>query len=332
MKNGKVSESILKRSVFKQLHTRNDNVILGPAIGQDCGAVKLSEDEDAFVMSSLPVTISFSSKQLMAQHGVNHAINNVATMGAKPTGITVDLLIPTVENEANLRELMKDIDAVCKERQITVLGGHTQVTRAVKDIIITVTAFGTLSSKCLLKVSNITPGMDIIMTKWAGLEGSALLAIEEEEALSKRYSVPFVNKAKAYIDYLSIESEAAVAAKSGAVAMHDVSQGGVFAALWELAEGSGVGLDIDMKKIPIRQETVEICEFFDINPYKLLGGGSLLIAATDGNKIVRAIEAAGGNAAVIGVTTSSNDRVLIQGDERRFLETAQTDEIYNIFK
>lgn len=332
MKNGKVSESILKRSVFKQLHMRNDKVILGPAVGADSSVVKLSGDEDAFAVSTTTVTTEFAAGVLTAKAGVHGAVNNVLASGAKPVGVVVDVLVPTVANESQLRELMRDIDSVCEEAGISVLGGHTQVTRAVKDMVITVTAFGTLLEENLPAGNRVTPGMDIILTKWVGLEGTAMLAIEKSDELCERYSAPFVDKAKAFIDYLSIESEAAVATKSGAVAMHDVSEGGVFAALWELAESSGVGLDIDLKKIPIRQETVEICEFFDINPYKLLGGGALLIAAEDGNNMVREIEAAGGMATIIGVTTDSNDRVLIQGEERRFLETAQTDELYSVIK
>ena len=143
---------------------------------------------------------------------------------------------------------------------------------------------------------------------------------------------PFLDKAAKYIDYLSIRSEAAVAAKSGVAAMHDLSEGGVFGALWELGQCSGVGLEIDLKKIPIRQETIEICEFFDLNPYKLLSGGSLLLAAADGNALVHAIRQAGGEAVIIGRTIDSNDRVLINGEERRFLETTQTDELWNMVK
>ena len=180
--------------------------------------------------------------------------------------------------------------------------------------------------------SKLAAGMDIIAVNYAGLEGSALLAIEREEELKTKYSVPFIDKAKKYIEYLPIISEAAVAVQSGADAMLSVSEGGIFAALWEMAEAAGVGLDIDLKKIPIRQETVEICEFFDINPYKLMSQGCLLIASKDGNKIVREITGAGGVAAIIGVASDSNDRLLIQGEERRFLETAQTDEIYKVFK
>ena len=104
--------------------------------------------------------------------------------------------------------------------------------------------------------------MDVIVTKWVGLEGTAILATEHRKELSARYAQPFLDKAAKYIDYLSIRSEAAVAAKSGVAAMHDLSEGGVFGALWELGQCSGVGLEIDLKKIPIRQETIEICEFF----------------------------------------------------------------------
>jgi hydrogenase maturation factor len=141
-----------------------------------------------------------------------------------------------------------------------------------------------------------------------------------------------VDQAKQFADLLSVRREAAAAAQSGASAMHDLAEGGVFGALWELGQCAGVGLDIDLKKIPIRQETVEICEFFDLNPYKLLSGGSLLMAADDGNALVRAIEEAGGNATIIGKATDGNDRVLRNGEEFRYLETTQTDELWKLEK
>ena len=172
--------------------------------------------------------------------------------------------------------------------------------------------------------------MDIVATKWVGLEGTAILASEREEELRTRYAKPFIDNAKVFRQMMSIVPEAAVATKSGASAMHDVSEGGIFGALWEFAVSSGVGLEIDLKKIPIRQETVEICEFFDLNPYKILSGGCLLIATEDGNGMVLELEKAGIEAVVIGKATDGNDRVLLNEDERRFLETTQTDEMYNL--
>ena len=109
-----------------------------------------------------------------------------------------------------------------------------------------------------------------------------------------------------------------------------MTEGGIFGALWEMAEASGVGLEIDLKKIPIRQETVEVCEFFGVNPYLLISSGCMLMAAQDGNHLVRELEKAGIKATIIGKATAGNDRVLLNEDERRFLEPPKTDELYKV--
>lgn len=112
--------------------------------------------------------------------------------------------------------------------------------------------------------------------------------------------------------------------------MHDITEGGVFGALWELAESSGVGLEIDLKRIPIRQETVEICEFFGLNPYQLISSGSLLMVSDDGFGLVRSLEERQIPAAVIGRVCDGNDRIVINGEERRFLEPPKADELYRV--
>ena len=326
MKAGKLKESILKRSILKQLHRRNESTLIGPAVGGDFGAVTVSE-EIAVAVSSEPVTLTVDA---IGSTAILAACNDIACSGAKPVGISVTMLLPTSLNEGELRDLMKDMDKACESCGVDIISGHTEVTRAVKEPLIMVTAIGTVKKECILHSSNVCPGMDIVATKWVGLEGTAILAREKEAELRSRYAQPFIDKAKTFSQLMSIIPEAAVAVQSGAGAMHDVSEGGVFGALWELAESAGVGLEIDIKKIPIRQETIEICEYFDVNPYKLLSGGSLLIATEDGNGLVMELEKAGIPAVVIGKATDGNDRVLLNEDERRFLETTQTDELHMI--
>ena len=167
-------------------------------------------------------------------------------------------------------------------------------------------------------------------SKWIGIEGTSIIAKEKEEELKTHFAVPFIENAKALDAYISVQSEAAVAVTSGVSAMHDVTEGGIFGALWEMAEASGVGLEIDLKKIPIRQETVEVCEFFGVNPYLLISSGCMLMAAQDGNHLVRELEKAGIKATIIGKATAGNDRVLLNEDERRFLEPPKTDELYKV--
>ena len=326
MKAGKLKESVLKRSILKQLHIRKEDVLAKPAVGGDFGAISIS-DELAAVLSSDPVTLT---RDAIGSSAIMAACNDVACSGATLKGVSVTMLLPTAFNEDELRDLMKDMDQACQECGVDILSGHTEVTRVVKEPVVVVTAMGIVEKEALVHSSGVQPGMDIVATKWVGLEGTAILAREREEELRTRYAKPFIDNAKVFGQMMSIVPEAAVAIKSGASAMHDVSEGGIFGALWELAESAGVGLEIDLKKIPIRQETVEICEFFDLNPYKIVSGGCLLIATTDGNGMVLELEKVGIPATVIGKATDGNDRVLLNEDERRFLETTQTDELYNL--
>lgn len=316
MKAGKLKESVLKRSILKQLHRRNNQVSVGSAVGTDYGAIDIN-DGISLAMASDPVMMVGAVAPGTA---IVSACNNVACSGAAPTGVSVTILLPTSTNEEELRAIMKDLDDACEVCNVDIVGGHTEVTRSVNEPVVVATVVGAAPQNGMLHSKDIHPGMDIIVTKWVGMEGAAVLAFEKEEELRTRYSQPFIDKAKISRQLMSIIPEAAVATKSGACAMHDVSEGGIFGALWEMAECAGVGLEIDLKKIPIRQETIEICEFFDTNPYKIVSGGSLLIATEDGNALVREMEKAGIPAVVIGKATDSNDRVLLNEDERRFLE------------
>lgn len=354
MKAGKLSESVLKRSVLKQLHNATEKkIVLGPGIGADYAAVKPANTDAladvSFASGSQTDTkhaqagLELREKSIVStvatrclggamnpMLSVYAALNNLYCSGAKPYGIMVNLLLPTSANENELREWVKAIDVVCEKEEVAVLGGHTEVVRAVSEPMVTVTALGTVDEAKRIGAGTVKPGMDILITKTVALEGTAILATQHEQELLGRYAAPFIDRAKRFADYLSIRSEAAVAAKSGVAAMHDISEGGVFGALWEMGLSSGVGLEIDLKKIPIRQETVEICEFFDINPYKLVSGGAAVMAATDGNALAHDLQQAGVETVIVGKATDSNDRVLINGDERRFLETTQTDEIWKI--
>lgn len=143
-----------------------------------------------------------------------------------------------------------------------------------------------------------------------------------------RYPAYFVEEAAGFDRYLSIIPEAATAMKSGVCAMHDASEGGIFATLWELAEGAGVGLTIDLKKLPLRQETVEVCEYCNVNPYELLSGGCLVMTTEDGQTLVTALEEAGIPAATVGKVTDSKDRILVNEDEVRYMDKPKQDEIY----
>ena len=234
------------------------------------------------------------------------------------------------EKLAKYEQMMQQVEAACAKAGVQVMGGHTEITAVVNQPVISVCGVGKVKDGCLISTGGAKPGMDILVAKWIGIEGTSIIAKEKEKDLLTRFSAPFIENAKKLDVYLSVLSEAAVAVRSGVSAMHDVTEGGIFGALWEMAEASGVGLEIDLKKIPVRQETIEICEFFGINPYELISSGSMLMAAADGNLLVNELKKAGIPATIIGKATAGNDRVLLNEEERRFLEPPKTDELYKV--
>lgn len=326
MKIGKVPESVLKRSVIRQLHTRRSEVVLGADVGEDCAAIQVEPDE-MIVLSTDPIT---GTVHEIGKLAILITTNDLASAGAEPIGVMLTMLLPEHFEEQELKVLMKQLEEAAAAVNVQIMGGHTEITKAVNQPLVTVCGVGKVKRGRLVKTGGAKPGMDIVATKWIGLEGTSIIARSKEEELLTRFSGNFIEKAKELDGYLSVMTEAATAVKSGVSAMHDVTEGGMYGALWEMAEASGVGLEIDLKKIPIRQETIEICEFYNINPYELISSGCMLMAAKDGNQLVRDIVKAGIPAAIIGKATDSNDRVLINEEERRFLEPPKTDELYKV--
>ena len=200
MKIGKIPETVLKRSVLKQIRHRRDEVLLGPAIGEDCSVIGLEGDE-VIVMSTDPITGTVEDIGTLAVH---ITANDIASSGADLIGIMLSVLLPENSSEAELKTLMHDIDKVCEQLQIEVIGGHTEVTKAVNQIIVTVTGIGKMKKNLLIKTAGALPGQEIVMTKWAGLEGTAILAKSMEADLLSRYSAEFINQAKNLIDYISV--------------------------------------------------------------------------------------------------------------------------------
>lgn len=345
MNLGKVSESVLKHSVLYQIHTQNEEVLNGAGIGEDCAIFASAGERSPAVcvkeaavapqrelthMSEEPFApgvVCVSMAQL-----ITRCANNLAVSGAVPAAAMIVLLLPQSADTDLVKDLMQEAESACKEMSMQIAGGQTRVSAAVTIPYAVVTGYGRVSGDRYCTIKGAKPGQDIVLSKWVGLEGTAVLARRHRERLLARYPAYLAREAAEYDRYLSVLPEAALAMKSNVCAMHDASEGGIFAALWELAEGAGVGLTIDLKRIPLRQETVEVCECCGANPYELLSGGCLIMTAQDGASLAEALEAEQIPAAVIGHITDSNDRVIRNEDEVRYMDRPKTDEIYKKFE
>ena len=138
MKTGKIPESVLKRSVLRQLHNRRDEVLLGAGVGEDCAALTLEADE-VFVMSTDPIT---GTGKEMGSLAVITTANDLASSGAEPVGVMLTILLPESSEEALLKEIMRDAEATCEKFHMQILGGHTEVSAAVNRPVISVSGVG----------------------------------------------------------------------------------------------------------------------------------------------------------------------------------------------
>lgn len=324
MEIGKVPENVLKRSIIRQIKHRREEVIVFPGVGEDCCAAQIGPDE-VMVFSTDPITGTANNIGTLAVHVT---ANDIASGGAELIGILLSIILPEGTEESELKKIVTEAEAACALLNADIMGGHTEISSAVVKPLITVTGIGKVKKNELVTTAGLLPGQKLVMTKWAGLEGTAILANDREKELLSRYGKSFLEGASEFMSHISVVQEARIAAEIGVSAMHDITEGGVFGALWEMGEASNVGIEVEMKKIPIRQETVEICEFFDINPYMLISSGCLLIGTNYGDEIVDALQRAGIEAAVIGKVTGGRDKVIINGEERRFLEPPKSDELY----
>jgi hydrogenase maturation factor len=325
MQSGKISEPILQRSVLNTLKTTRKEVLTGSQIGMDCAVF------------SLPPRITFGGtiqygnlEREGLAHIIMRCVNNLASAGMEPFSVAMALALTGATTEEELKGWMAEAEDLCGRLLIQIAGGHTGVSPWGKEPTAAVWGCGKAMANRAACDGYAAIGQDIVLSKWIGLEGTALLAKNCEEELRTRYPESLVEEAKGFLTDMSVLPEAAAAVMTGVCQMHDVSEGGIFGALWEMAELSDLGLTVDLRKIPVKQETIEICEFFHISPYEMMSGGALLMASKDGAALVQELEAQGIKATVIGRFTKGSGRIIQNGDEVRYLTRPSMDPLWTV--
>lgn len=192
MKIGKLPEPVLIRSVLKQVKHRREEVLVGPAVGQDCAALEVGEDE-VLVMSTDPIT---GTAKDLGHHSIHITANDLAAAGADPVGVMLTVMLPDTVEEPEIRKMMQDAEETCEKLHMEILGGHTEITNVVKQPLISVTGVGKMKKENLRTVSQIRPDQDIIVTKWIGLEATTILAKEKEDELKKRFPAVLIDTQK----------------------------------------------------------------------------------------------------------------------------------------
>lgn len=317
MRTGKLSEAIRKRSVLKKITYKSPGLLCGVNAWEGCSRLDVGVREH-MVFSADAVT---GYADILAEKAFYRTMNRVTASGAEPGGVLSTLFLPETADESELRKIMGRLAELADAGQIDILGTHTEVLSTVTQPLLSLTGVGFSGAEETM-CRTAKPGDDIVMTKWAGATGAAEMVMSEQNAaenrLRMRFSADFLEHTMEQFGLLNSMPDAR-AADEGVSMRYCAGEGGVFDALWQLGEACGTGLEVDLKKIPIRQETVEICEFFDWNPYLISSDGVLLAVTPFGERLVETLSEEGISAAVIGTITSERARVVRNGDERRYL-------------
>ena len=298
MRVGKLDNSELESLILSKFRKIRPESLTVPRVGEDCAA--LDFDGDLIVMSMDPITSSGDKSLGLLSVHVN--CNDAICMGAEPVGLLITLLLPTDYPTENIGRIADDLSAAAQAAHVDILGGHTEFTDAVTRPITCTTVVARIPKD--RKLAGLQIGDSLIMTKTAALEGTAILATEHAERLS---SLPpeLLQEAETYFSLLSVVPEGRIALAQGAHAMHDVTEGGILGAAWEVCYAAGLGLVLGVDAIPVTDATKRIAAVAGIDPLRLLGSGSLLIGCADGPAMVHSLHEAGIPAAVIGSVTKS---------------------------
>lgn len=317
MESKKVSESILNRSILKLIDYKNEYITAGSAVGQDCAVVDMG---DRYILTSTECAVS--EEKYAPYFAVLRAANNIAACGGTPVAASAAFILPEGFDEKELKELTRTVNEACRVCGAALAGGHTEVCQNVQSFMVSVTLTGVCMKEKYLSLKNAKAGMAVIAAKKIAIERTAYLVTEDEnrQKLLERLSTGYVEQADGIVDEACSIKVAAIASANGAAAMHDVAQGGIFTALWELSVGTKCGLNIDLRAIPVAQETVEFCEIFGINPYEEASTGCMLIVSAQPSKVIESLENENIPAVIIGYLTDNNDKKIVNGDEIRYLD------------
>jgi hydrogenase maturation factor len=323
MRAGKISETVWRRTVKKQLQLQGQQPLLYPGLQSVGRHAKLSDEGDVYS------EVAYASGEA---HGIGcfpiaRVCNELWQVGATQIRIAVQVFLPMHVSEGHLKCMIREMALFCTEHEISIEDVQAQFLPTVQLPLVMVQGYA--SGKQISANHTNPQGLDLVYCGYVGLEGMLRILEEDEAALKTRFSTSFFRKIQEKKRYLCQRKALQIARESDVFAMHQVTEGGIFAALWEVAEEFEVGLDVELPKMSILQETVEICECYQLNPYQMTSSGSFLFVTEQGDVLVRKLKEAGVPASKIGSFTSGCARVIRTGEEVRYLDKPVSDEWTN---
>ncbi len=351
---GKLPADLLAQ-LISTLPIDDPDLILGPSVGEDaaiidigrrseeeapstCGpGVVSQQDGGDTLLAAKSDPITFATEEI-GYYAVNVCANDLAVCGARPRFYLPTVLLPEGTTEKDVRGICEQLGAACRALEIVVAGGHTEVTAAVNQPVVAGTLLGEVARGKVVRTGGCRPGDMVLLVGSAAVEGTSIIAREMGEALLEQgWSEAEVEAAANYLyePGISVLGPALAAAEAGLVtAMHDPTEGGVATGLWELADASGCGLEVELAAVPVTPLSAAACAAFELDPLGTIASGGLLAAAApeDVDALLALWRGMGREGQVIGHVLAAGEGVYGLREGRRVsLERFDADEIVKLW-
>lgn len=324
MEIGKLPNDILKKIIFDNISNKRKEVLIGAAVGEDNAVIDFGDE--VCILSTDPIT---GATKDIGGLAINISCNDVASSGAEPIGVLLTIMAPPETTKEDIESIMREAGEASKELNVEIVGGHTEITDAVNRVVISTTVIGKQKKDKMINSKNVKIGDKVLITKYAGIEGTAIIANELNDYLKGKVDSEKLKEAQHMMKLISVVKEGVICGKIGVKYMHDITEGGVLGAVWEGAIATNKGIKIYEDLIPMKEITREISSVLNINPYRLISSGSMLIVAGEDKleEIEIELEKGGINATVIGEIIDK-EIVIERNGELYEIEAPSSDELY----
>ena len=329
LKIGKLDSEVLQRIVIDKISYRRPEVKTRAGVGEDCAVIDYGAYE--CVISTDPITASVNDIGRLAIH---ISCNDIASNGIEPLGITLAVLLPEGTTREDVKNIMAQAGEAAEAIGVEIIGGHTEVTPAVNQPVIVSTAFGRGVAGESAPSTQMQPGDWILMTKSAGLEGTGIIASDKGAELKDVLTSEEMTHAKDLLQQVSVVKEGIAAGKVGTSGMHDVTEGGILGAVWELCHLEEMGCEVWEEQVAIDPVTAKLADYYGIDPLRLISSGSMIIMASDARKdaILAAVKEKGVSICCIGRICPPEEGVRIKriSGEIEEITPPEADELYKV--
>ncbi len=312
MQIGKPQRGVLSDTVWRLTGAKSLDVVTGPTFGVDVSIVSVGNDR-VMIANCDPISLIPSlGPRDSAEMSVQEVASDVATSGHSPRYALFDLNLPPKTSNQTLVEYWRAVSKACGNLGISIVGGHTGRFEGCDYTILGSATMWTICKKNEYLTSGMARnGDDLILTKSAAYGATAVLSKAFPRTVRNVLGPSLFHELSSYFENMDTVKDSLSAVEvgihdRGVTAIHDITEGGVFAAAYEMAVASGLGLTLEIEKIPVSEATLHLSKMFRIDPMISLGEGSLLISCRPDrtNRIVQRLQLRRTRATVIGQMSS----------------------------